>query len=162
MVCRLCWANFSIPCYIRPPSHNGYLVHRSKVGSIVAVCHRYPLPRILRYIVTALLIFWQIYSDFKTNIFTFYCCIPKVKLSKVPFYCYFWNFSWDILRLLRQLTSSTRRSALYWFSPTHDVLHRRSRQEVEYEWEICLTHQILYTMHTCSDIIAMTLSYPCA
>ena len=27
-----------------PPSHDGYLVHRSKVGSMVTCCHRHPLP----------------------------------------------------------------------------------------------------------------------
>ena len=44
-----CWscvsmsANFSIPYCLRPPSHNGYLVHRSKIGSTAAGCHRHPL-----------------------------------------------------------------------------------------------------------------------
>ena len=31
------------PC-LHPPSHNGYLVHRSKGGSVLAGCHRLPLP----------------------------------------------------------------------------------------------------------------------
>ena len=44
-----CWscvsmsANFSIPYCLRPPSHNVYLVHRSKIGLTAAGCHRHPL-----------------------------------------------------------------------------------------------------------------------
>ena len=45
-----CWpcvevsAKLCIPHCLGPPSRNGYLVHRSKVGSIVAGCRRRPLP----------------------------------------------------------------------------------------------------------------------
>ena len=45
-----CWlcvevsGKLRIPHCLGPPSRNGYLVHRSKVGSIVAGCRRRPLP----------------------------------------------------------------------------------------------------------------------
>ena len=45
-----CWScvnvldKFRTPNYLSPPSCNGYLVHRSKVESIVAGCFRLPVP----------------------------------------------------------------------------------------------------------------------
>ena len=56
-----------------PPSRNGYLVHRAKVGSTVAGCHRRPLQGVM---VNGRLIIPHICSDLKTNTYYLYLLLP--------------------------------------------------------------------------------------
>ena len=58
---------------LSPPSCKGYLVHRSKVGSIVAGCYTRLLPG---YVKDRLIIFIIICSDLKTLTFIF--CYPTI------------------------------------------------------------------------------------
>ena len=74
----------------------------------------------------------------------------ECKESKVPLYCHFWNFSWDILRLLRQLMSGAwtyvcllwhKWGANTWhrvldtrYTPMRNSLRHRGRWMKEHNW----------------------------
>ena len=95
MSCVEMLGKLRIPRCLSPPSRNGYLVQRVKIGSIIAGCLRCPLlgdKWSTDYL--------HICSDLKMNTFTFKCLFDGVKFNELHAkikpnrWNIFWNSKW--------------------------------------------------------------------